>query len=63
MIVGGEVVAAERHVQKPATRSYTLDQARALYVQSGLEPEQVVDEFSARPYEGGRVFTLIGSRR
>ena len=63
MIVGGEVVAAERHVQKPATRSYTLDQARALYLQGGLEVERVVDEFSDRPYEGGRVFTIIGSRR
>ena len=29
----------------------------------GLEGEQVVDEFSDRPYEGGRVFTIIGSRR
>jgi hypothetical protein len=63
VIVGGDVVAAERHVQKPATRSYTLDQACALYVQSGLELEQVVDEFSHRPYEGGRVFTVVGSRR
>src|SRR6476469_2216743 len=63
VIVGGEVVAAERHVQKPATRSYTLDQARVLYLQGGLELEQVVDEFSDRPYEGGRVFTIIGSRR
>ena len=62
VIVGGDVVAAERHVQKPATRSYTLDQACALYVQSGLELEQVVDEFSDRPYQGGRVFTVIGSR-
>jgi hypothetical protein len=63
VIVRGEVVAAERHVQRPATRSYTLDQARALYLQGGLEVEQVVDEFSDRPYEGGRVFTIIGSRR
>jgi hypothetical protein len=50
-------------VQKPATRSYTLDQARALYVQAGLELEQVVDGFSDRPFEGGSVFTIIGSRR
>jgi SAM-dependent methyltransferase len=63
VIVDGEVVAAERHVQKPATRSYTLDHARALYLQSGLEVERVVDEFSDRPYEGGRVFTIIGTRR
>jgi ubiquinone/menaquinone biosynthesis C-methylase UbiE len=57
------VTQLERHVQKPATRSYTLDQARVLYLQGGLEVEQVVDEFSDRPYEGGRVFTIIGSRR
>lgn len=63
VIVGGEVVAAERHVQKPATRSYTLDQARALYLQGGLELERVVDEFSDRPFEGGSVFTIIGLRR
>src|SRR5580765_4043386 len=63
VIVGGEVVAAERHVQKPATRSYTLDQALALYLQAGLELQQVVDEFSDRSYEGGRVFTIIGARR
>jgi hypothetical protein len=63
VIVDGEVVAAERHVQKPATRSYTLDQARALYLQAGLELERVVDEFSDRPFAGGRVFTIIGSRR
>ena len=63
VIVGSEVVAAERHLQKPATRSYTLDQARALYLQSGLELVRIVDEFSDQPYEGGRVFTIIGSRR
>ena len=63
VIVGREVVAAERHVQRPATRSYTLDQARALYLQGGLELERIVDEFTDRPYEGGRVFTIIGSRR
>jgi SAM-dependent methyltransferase len=63
VIVDGEVVAAERHVQKPATRSYTLDQAHALYRQAGLELQEVVDGFSNRPFEGGSVFTIIGSRR
>ena len=62
VIVGGEVVASERHVQKPATRSYTLDQARALYLQGGLALEHVVDGFSDRPFEDGRVFTIVGSR-
>mgnify|MGYP003693772651 CR=1 FL=1 len=43
-----------------ATRSI---RPAALYLQGGLEVERVVDEFSDRPYEGGRVFTIIGSRR
>jgi hypothetical protein len=38
-----------------------LDQARALYLQGGLE--RVVDGFSDRPFDGGRLFTIIGSRR
>jgi SAM-dependent methyltransferase len=63
VIVDGEVVATERHVQKPATRGYTLDRARTLYLQGGLELERVVDGFSDRPYEGGSVFTIVGSRR
>jgi ubiquinone/menaquinone biosynthesis C-methylase UbiE len=63
VVVDGEVVAAERHVQKPATRSYTVDQARALYLQGGLELEQIVDGFSDQPFEDGLVFTIIGSRR
>lgn len=62
VLVDGKVVAAERHVQKPATRSYTVDQARALYLQARLEIERVVDGFSDKPHEGGAVFTVIGVR-
>jgi ubiquinone/menaquinone biosynthesis C-methylase UbiE len=62
VLVNGKVVSAERHVQKPATRSYTHDQARALYVQSGLEIERVVAGFTDKPFKGGALFTVIGVR-
>jgi SAM-dependent methyltransferase len=62
VVVNGEVVASERHVRSPATRSYTLEQARELYEGAGLAVDRVLDGFRAEPYKGGEIFTILGSR-
>jgi ubiquinone/menaquinone biosynthesis C-methylase UbiE len=62
VIVDGEVVASERHVQSPATRSYTPEQARALYAQAGLEVERVLAGFTDEPYDDGEIFTILGRK-
>ena len=63
VIMDGERVASERRMRSPATRGYTLDQARALYEQAGLEIERVVAGFTDEPYDAsGDIFTILGRR-
>ncbi len=45
----GQVVASEEHRQSPATRSYTQEQAVALYRKAGFEDIQVFHEFTFEP--------------
>jgi SAM-dependent methyltransferase len=45
----GNVIASEEHHQSPATRSYTQEQAVALYQQAGFEDIQVFHEFTVEP--------------
>lgn len=45
----GQVTTSEEHHQSPATRSYTQDQAIALYREAGFEDIQVFHEFTFEP--------------
>ncbi|HSL27628.1 MAG TPA: class I SAM-dependent methyltransferase [Anaerolineales bacterium] len=47
----GQVTASEEHHQSPATRSYTQEQAIALYRQAGFENIQVFHEFTFEPVQ------------
>jgi SAM-dependent methyltransferase len=62
VIEAGEVVASERHVQSPATRSYTPQQARELCERAGLQIERILQGFTDDPYDGGEIFTIVGRR-
>ena len=45
----GNVIASEEHKQSPATRSYTQEQAVALYQKAGFRDIQVFHEFTFEP--------------
>jgi SAM-dependent methyltransferase len=45
----GNVIASEEHRQSPATRSYTQEQAAALYQKAGFKDIQVFHEFTFEP--------------
>jgi SAM-dependent methyltransferase len=63
IIRDGEVIASEEHKQSPATRSYTQEQAVALYQAAGFKDIQVFHEFTfepARPED--TTFCLLGSK-
>jgi SAM-dependent methyltransferase len=57
----GQVIASEEHRQSPATRSYTQEQAIALYQQAGLEDIQVFHEFTFEPVKpDDTLFNVLG---
>ena len=45
----GNVIATEEHLQSPATRSYTQEQAITLYQEAGFKDIQVFHEFTFEP--------------
>jgi hypothetical protein len=49
IIRDGQVAASEEHHQSPATRSYTQEQAVALYREAGFQEIQVLHEFTFEP--------------
>jgi SAM-dependent methyltransferase len=49
IIRDGQVLESEEHNQSPATRSYTPQQAIALYQEAGFEDIQVFHEFTFEP--------------
>lgn len=49
IIRDGNVVASEEHKQSPATRSYTQQQAIALYQEAGFKDREVFHEFTFEP--------------
>jgi len=49
IIRDGNVIASEEHKQSPATRSYTQEQAVALYQKAGFKDIQVFHEFTFEP--------------
>ncbi len=60
---GGQLVASERHVRSPATRAYTVAQARPCYEAAGFRKVRILSGFSFDPYrDGDGVFTVLGIR-
>jgi ubiquinone/menaquinone biosynthesis C-methylase UbiE len=49
IIHDGNVISSEEHKQSPATRSYTQEQAVALYQKAGFRDIQVFHEFTVEP--------------
>jgi len=49
IIRDSQVIASEEHHQSPATRSYTQQQASALYEETGFKDIQVFHEFTFEP--------------
>jgi SAM-dependent methyltransferase len=49
IVQDGEVIVSEEHQQSPATRSYTQEQAIALYQEAGFQDIQVFHEFTFEP--------------
>jgi hypothetical protein len=61
IIEQGQVVASEEHRQSPATRSYTQEQAMALYQEAGFKDIQVFSEFTFDPVKRtDTVFSIVG---
>jgi ubiquinone/menaquinone biosynthesis C-methylase UbiE len=64
VILGGKVVASEEHRQSPATRSYTQEQAVALYREAGFKDVQVLSEFTFEPVKpSDTLFCVLGFKR
>lgn len=63
IIKDDKVIASEEHNQSPATRSYTQEQAVALYQNAGFRDIQVFHEFTFEPVKReDTVFCVIGIR-
>ena len=59
----GTLLAEEEHQRSPATRWYSLDEARDLFRQAGFEEPAAYQAFSQSPAQSGdTIFTLVGSR-
>jgi ubiquinone/menaquinone biosynthesis C-methylase UbiE len=59
----GKVVTSERHLRSPATRSYTQEQARALYEVASLTDIRLLREFTMEPaLPSDTLFCVMGSR-
>jgi ubiquinone/menaquinone biosynthesis C-methylase UbiE len=62
-VVGGMVVAEEKHQRSPATRSYTQVQARALFERAGFGRVELYSEFTFDPVQPeDTMFVVIGQR-
>ena len=61
IIRDGQVIASEEHKQSPATRSYTQEQAAALYQKAGFQDIQVFQEFTFEPVRPeDSLFSVLG---
>jgi hypothetical protein len=62
-ILEGDIIHSEYHSRSPATRWYTQNQARELYLQAGFKELQFFSEFSREPAQpGDRIFCVVGSK-
>ena len=63
VLVGGKVVAEERHARSPATRTYTQAQARALLEGAGFAGVDLYHEFTPEPARSEDIlFVAVGRR-
>lgn len=63
VIKNGVVLQSEVHAQSPATLSYTLDEALALFEEAGFKDVQAFHEFTFDPVKpGDTLFTLVGAK-
>ena len=63
VIMDGEVIDSETHIQSPATRSYSQQQALALYREAGFEDIQLYHEFTFEPVKSeDTLFCVQGTR-
>jgi SAM-dependent methyltransferase len=61
IIRDGQVIASEEHRQSPATRSYTQEQAVALYQEAGFHGIQVFHVFTFEPVKPeDTTFSVLG---
>lgn len=61
IIRDGNVIASEEHKQSPATRSYSQEQAVALYQKAGFKDIQVFHEFTFEPVKPeDTLFCVLG---
>ncbi len=63
MIVGEEILADELHKRSPATRSYTQDQARELFLHAGFSAFEIYSQFTwnkVKPED--TLFTIIAAK-
>lgn len=61
VILGGEVVAAEHHRRSPAARSYTQEQVRALFEETGFGEITLQRGFSGEAARGDEnLFVVMG---
>jgi SAM-dependent methyltransferase len=57
----GKVITSEEHHQSPATRSYTKEQAIALYQDAGFQDIQLFHEFTFEPVKPeDALFSVLG---
>lgn len=64
VILGRKVVASEEHRQSPATRSYTQEQAVALYREADFKDIQVLSGFTFEPVKPtDTLFSVLGFKR
>jgi ubiquinone/menaquinone biosynthesis C-methylase UbiE len=60
-IVEGDIITSEYHSRSPATRWYTQEQARQLYLQAGFTDLRFYSEFSREPAQpDDRIFCVVG---
>ena len=64
LIRDGRVVRTEHHERSPATRNYTLTQARAMYETAGFSVARIRGDFSEQPYDPAvhATFEVLGVR-
>lgn len=61
LIVDGKIVTEEHHQRSPATRSYTQDQARALFEEAGFFQVTLYREFTFEPAQPeDTLFSVVG---
>ncbi len=63
MVIDNEIVKEEIHSRSPATRSYTQDQAKAIFKKAGFSNVELFSEFTNNPVKpDDDLFVIIGEK-